>query len=225
MKHSAFPKNSPDHQNKKLQKNKGLGKLNAVKITMLCGFILTFLPLKFAVGDEPVSNLKQIDYLLMTAFDSLDIAGPVDAFSFGAIPKGETGYLQNSLIHFWNADGKKKTQDGIAELHVEQFKVDIVYVSDFSWLPWQADSLKRHVHVYLSGWYKTQKDRVPIPFSIKRENQDKIADAQRIKLESSSYIFSRGHLQTNGFWTKVAEPALVVATAATMVYLFFTVRS
>jgi len=118
-----------------------------------------------------------------------------------------------------------KMQHGIRELHVEQFKVDIVYVSDFSWLPWQADSLKRNIHLYLTGWYKTQKDSLARPFTIIRKNQDEIADAQRIKLESSSYLFSRGHQQSKGFWTKIVEPAMVLVTAATMVYLFFTVRS
>ncbi len=173
-----------------------------------------------------MSNIKVIDRLLLVSFDSLEIEKPVDHFSFGALQGQQRGYLQNYLVHYFNPEAQiGNLKNGTAELHVEQFETDIVYVPRFSLLPWRSDSLQRHVHISLTGWVKSSGTDPLVAINFTRSFMDKIISGEREKAEKSNYLFSRGRLQDQGVWSKVTEPLLVVSAVAGMVYLFFTVRS
>jgi len=223
--HWIFVNYLNSNNNKELQKNKGLGKFKTVKIIILCSIALIFAPIKTVHGGEDVPNIKVVERLLEASLDSLDLSKSVESFSFGPVQVQQRGYLQNYLAHYFSHGYLDSSALGIKEFHVEQFAIGIVYVSDFAVLPWQVDSLLRVVRLSYSGWYVLKKSGSVIPFSDSRQIKGFIADGQREKLETSPYAFCRGTLRNTSIWSKVAEPVLLVTTVATLVYLFFTVRS
>ena len=81
-------------------------------------------------------------------------------------------------------------------------------------------------NVLLSGNYSVTLNgiiKVSEPFSF--NNPDTIYYDQIDKLESQNFSFTRGDKPAEPFFSSILEPVLALGTAATIIYLFFTIRS
>jgi hypothetical protein len=190
---------------------------------------LFFIPfLIFASENE--SNLVWIENNLDSIFDSLEIAPYSNLehaeLEFGKISGEKFGFLKSQLIRYLDVHGlDDKAADSVL-IRIEQFNIDIVYQQYASGFLGMGSEIVRKNTILLKGWLeKKAAPSVIRSLNVEKTFDQKLATDNTAQLEESPYSFTRGRMIELSLWKNVVEPVMVSVSVATLVYLFFSVRS
>jgi hypothetical protein len=182
-------------------------------------------------ASEDSGNQVWIEKNLITVFDSLGInnitVSDTVNLDFGVVEGEQKGFLKNLLIHYLehyvvstNPNSDKTT------IRIEQFETGIVYEQNSKgFLGLETETIREN-KISISGWIENIDDKkIQKSIILNKIFTDTLETGNITNLENSPYSFTKGIMNKHSLWTKIVEPVLVVSSVATIVYLFFTVRS
>lgn len=111
-------------------------------------------------------------------------------------------------------------------LTINQFTTSIKYSKPFEKSFLGKNFITRRIETELRGqFYSARTEEVKKAIDKKAQYTDEIPYRSIAEIENSNYGFTRGKREDYSFWEKIYEPALVIASVAVVVYLFFTQRT
>jgi hypothetical protein len=111
-------------------------------------------------------------------------------------------------------------------LTISQFTTSIEYSKPFEKSFLGKNYVNRRIETDLRGqFYSARTNEVKKIIDKKSQYNDDIPYSLISDVEYSNYKFSKGNREDYSFWDKIYEPVLVIASVATVVYLFFTQRT
>ena len=205
-------------------------------------FISIFLLLQiFIVGNisaAEISNIDAIDSLVITSiadqFESLrKEKNDSMAIDMSDLEGEKRNYLnilignlaiEKSFKVFRNYNPSSSFQGLV--LAINQFTTKIEYSKPFEKSFLGKNYVNRRIETDLRGQiYSAKTKEVKKVIDNKSQYQDDIPYRLIPDVENSNYEFSKGNREDYSFWEKIYEPVLVIASVATVVYLFFTQRT
>ena len=188
----------------------------------------------FAAGSfesTPRGNLERLEECAATVADSiLSTVGARDSLCLAIVPHDAAWLLERALVERASARGVSVQRCEAADarrLDVAIASIGVVYsVTD-------DDAIERRAALSISA-------SAPAPiteagrgaalrtFRVEAELVDTLAHPDTAGLAIASYPFTVGTMpaaDSGGFWSKIVEPAVVLAAAAIVAILLFTVRS
>jgi hypothetical protein len=163
--------------------------------------------------DSAFSSMADVSTLRISLNAEL-IEGERKIFLFNNL----VGYLdnQNQSVHLDSSD---------ITLVVDRFDIDITYLEKSLRLLGLNRTIQRQVEVTLNGHIHDHiSKRAGLPFSYSSMWDDRISSDKIVHVENSPYNLFRGRLVKAIYWTKYIEPAVVIVSVATLIYIFFSVR-
>jgi len=141
--------------------------------------------------------------------------------------KQERAFLRSGWIHFWTGPTTGKVQDSSRyRMMIEAFDPAVFYTEKTFRLFGWSRQLDRFVTFHFKGWIENSSSgRVKTAFDIRRKFRDTVDSGSIDRLEQGPFRFCKGVYQTRSVWTNYIEPALMLISVSTIVYLFFSVRS
>ncbi len=205
-------------------------------------FLIVFLVFQVIVNGKSysreISNISVIDSLVVSSIqEEFETIHGEDADSL-AIDVSElewerSNYLkilvgnlatEKSFKVFRNYNPTSSFQ-GLA-LTINQFKISIKYSKPFEKSFFGKNFTTRRIETELRGqFYLARTEEVKKAINKKAQYTDEIPYRSIADIENSNYHFARGKREDYSFWEKIYEPALVIASVAVVVYLFFTQRT
>lgn len=180
-------------------------------------------------GQEPPLNRDKVaadikKMLSGLSFDTMDSMGVT--IQFGKVDGEKRGFINQLLLEYLTKQSRWSVgaeNGGI--LHLEQFDSRIVYAqSPSGWLGWQGKLQRRH-QLFLQGFLENENGNILKTWNFDTVLTDTIPENIVQRLENDPYLFTKGSYSEPGSWKKVIEPVMVTAALATLVFLFFTIRS
>ena len=204
--------------------------------------IIVFLVFQVIVGGKSysreINNISVIDSLVVSSIlEEFETIHSEDADSL-AIDVSElewerSNYLkilvgnfatEKSFKVFRNYNPTSSFQGLV--LAINRFTTSIKYSKPFEKSFLGKNFTTRRIETGLRGqFYSARTEEVKKAIDKKAQYTDEIPYGSIAEIENSSYSFTRGKRDDYSFWEKIYEPALVIASVAIVVYLFFTQRT
>lgn len=214
------------HSDKKLHRNRIRGNLNIVYLLII---IVLLLPWSAYAG-QPDDNVDMLEQTLLQAIDSvcaplnLDSSGV--SLTLGAVRGEKSGFLNRMFRSYLSRKNILVDRpDAAYECFIEQFEADFVYRQKTASLFGLSDTFERQLDIQLVGWIRETDGEMVRFIEIKKSSKDRIREADITALEDGPYRFLQGRIVDNSLWTRAVEPAMVIISVSTVVYLFFIMRS
>jgi len=183
------------------------------------------------VQGQTLSNHELVEGLTESIFDSvfsgLPDAGKLHISLDAELVEGERKiFLFNSLVRFLDKHNQSVQLDSSdLILVVDRFHIDIAYLEKSLRLLGLNRTIERRVQVTLNGYLRDHMlNRAGRPFTYSTMWDDRISSDRIAEIEKSPYNLFRGRLVKAIYWTKYIEPAVVIVSVATLIYVFFSVR-
>lgn len=185
------------------------------------------LPLKNVTGQQYQTNHYIVENQLVSFFDSLlnvyEFNSGSIAFETGAVFDERSGFIEDVFYRYCTTHNiSVRTDSAKTIFHIEQFSVEINYKEDGLGLFLSQQLFTRNVALSMRGWLKTELVR---PFDLSKLHVDQIDEKIKNQSSQSAYFFLRGKVTEASGWSKYYEPAIVLISVATAIYLLFTLRS
>jgi len=183
-------------------------------------------------ASENTANQAFIENNLFVTFDSLNIKslGVSDTVNldFGVVQGEQKGFIKNLLIRYM--DQAVISSDGHANkstIRIEQFETTIVYEQNSSGFLGLETETVRQNNISISGWIEdfNHNKRTQKSITFNKTFTDTLETGNIENLESSPYSFTKGFMKEQTIWTEIVEPVFLFTSVATVIYLFFSVRS
>jgi len=205
-------------------------------------FLIVFFVFQFLVHDqcysETINNISIIDSLVV-----FTIIGQIDAIrsenvdsiaiDVSELERERSNYLkiaignlaaEKSFIVFRNYNPTSSFQGLV--ITINQFNIDIEYSKPFEKSLFGKNYVTRHINTEMKGqFYSARTHEIKFIIDNKTTYTDDVPYEIISDIENSTYEFAKGKREDYSFWEKIYEPALVIASVAVVVYLFFTQRT
>ena len=194
-------------------------------------FVLIFADIGLLLSAENnLSNLNIIEKELQNALDSTLQAviqgGEELELVFNDISDEKKAFLKTFFIDYLTKKEVTVRIDSAAlNLEIEQFDVKIVYNETSAKVWGISDVFDREIVIILKGVIEDQKNNKLHSLSVDKISADKISSKNIKNIENSPYSFTRGRLLKKSSWTNFVEPVVVSISAATIILLFFILRT
>jgi len=180
-----------------------------------------------AYGQLPSTNQEFVENQIYSIFDSLLSASSVSSqeirFETGNISAGKDIFLQSVFYRVCTDRSLPvKTDSAKTVFFVERFDLFIVYDEKMPNMMGFGGGYTRRIDLLLGGWLKEHRI---YPFSVHLVHGDTINENMYAESTNSPYPFLRGKIDESTNWTKYLEPAVVILSAAALIYLLFTLRT
>ncbi|HGY56988.1 MAG TPA: hypothetical protein ENK44_14870 [Caldithrix abyssi] len=193
--------------------------------TALWGIVC--LLLRQGYGQIPPTNQEIVEKRIYSVFDSLLRVSSQSArqisFEAGTIPPENNVFLQSV---FYRACEKNDWQVNVdsaqTRLIVENFDVEVAFNETTPNILGFGGEYLRRIDVQLNGWIRQKQIN---PFTVQYLYQDSVNEQLYEESLKSRYRFLRGRLNASSGWTIYLEPAVVILSAVTLIYLFFIMRT
>jgi hypothetical protein len=198
---------------------------------MVIAVILLFGLCLSSPGQNMLSNLQFLEKEITATLDSLEYfrMHPRDSISIelDALQGDSYAVLNGILVRYCKDRGYEVRLDSaVRQIRIRAFAADFRYYESPARLLGFNRAIKREVRFNLTGWIEDHAlQRIAQSINIDRIAQDEIRANDVPELEESPYSSTRGTWETRSVWTRYLEPAAVILSASTIIYLFFSMRS
>jgi len=181
-------------------------------------------------AESPVRNGELVEATVLHLFEPvLGVINTQDSgvtLQFGTVKGERRGFLNQLLIGYLTEKGVRVNRsDAAYVLNIEQFESDFVYKQESTTLLGMSDTYERRLSLYLSGWLSRSEGEILHFIEQDTSLLDRIRESEISEVEADPYLFLKGRrIETSG-WARVIEPALLIFSVSTVVYLFFIMRS
>ena len=181
-------------------------------------------------AEDNLSNLNVIEKELQNALDStlqtVIQNGDELEIVFNKISDEKGAFLKTFFIDYLTKNEVTVRIDSAAlRLEIEQFDVNIVYNETSAKMWGTSDVFDRQIVIKLKGVIDDQKSNQFRSLNVDKKFTDKISSKNMKAIENSPYSFTAGRLLKKSSWTNFVEPVVVSISAATIILLFFILRT
>lgn len=194
-------------------------------------FYLSLLLGVLTVQGQTSTNQELVERLTESLFDSAfsslaDVSNLRISLNAELIEGERKIFLFNNLVRYLDKHNQSVHLDSSdITLVVDRFDIDITYLEKSTRLLGLNRTIQRQVEVTLNGHIHDHiPNRAGRPFSYSSMWDDRIGSDKIVHVENSPYNLFRGRLVKAIYWTKYIEPAVVIVSVATLIYIFFSVR-
>jgi hypothetical protein len=181
-------------------------------------------------AETPFSNSELVSSAVLHLFEP--VVGKIDGqdtgvrLQYGAVKGERRGFLNQLLIGYFTEKGVSVNRsDAAYELNIEHFIPEFVYKQENSALLGLSDTYQRTLSLRFKGWLSAAEGEVLYVMQEDTNLTDRIRETEISMLEADPYMFLKGKKVETSGWARMIEPALVVLSVSTIVYLFFIMRS
>jgi hypothetical protein len=181
-------------------------------------------------AEHPEGNQLLLERTLLEKLDSALVSVPFDTngirITIGSVQGEKRGFLNQVIRKYLSKrDVRVDNRDAAYEWIIEQFETDVVYKQKVGSLFGFSDTFERKLGIKLVGWINTSDGEMIRYLNIAHTKKDRIKDSDISEVEHGPYRFLKGKMIDSSLWTRAIEPAMVIISVSTVVYLFFTMRS
>jgi len=193
-------------------------------------FIISFLILCSGVSGQVQTNQELAELQTRELLDSIYNKLPDDFTNIGfdvkLIKNEERSFLINNFVKYFSEEGKSVSLDtSDIKISFENFKFETIYLEKSLNLVGFDRNLQRNIRLSTSGHIKNNMTGSLInPFYFERTFEDSINTDMLEMVERSPYFFLKGKIAGTISWTKYVEPAVILVSVSSLIYLFFTMR-
>jgi len=145
---------------------------------------------------------------------------------FNHISDEKISFLNTFFIKYFSKKGLIVKKDSAKyKIKIEQFAINITYKKSSASLWGINDKAQRNVSVKMTGWIEENINNKYIPFNVDRTVVDEMNINSIKEVENSPYSFTTGRVFKEPSWKNYVEPFVVSVTAATVILLFFILRT
>ena len=189
--------------------------------------LLLFVLFGILQAQKNSTNLSIADQMYRQLLDSLVSEIREPQFKAQHLASVDKLFLRSGWIQFWTKAKEDAVQDTTKYVFVaERFGFDVFYKEESARLLGFNNKLLRQAEFSLQGWLEySQSGKVYKNFSVHKIQCDTVDSRILAKIEKSPFSFTKGTMKTKSVWMRYIEPALVLVTVSTIIYLFFSVRT
>ena len=180
--------------------------------------------------EKNISNQAVIENGLQSTLDSTIRStfekGDDLIIHFNHVSDEKISFLNTFFINYFSKKGMIVKNDSAKyKIEIEQFAINITYKESSASLWGVNDKAQRNVSVKMTGWIEENINNKYIPFYVDKTVVDEMNINSIKDIENSPYSFTTGQVFKKSSWTNYVEPFVVSVTAATVILLFFVLRT
>ena len=201
------------------------------KINNIVSLIFLFIGFTSINAQEKnISNQAVIENGLQSTLDSTIRStfkkGDDLIIHFNHVSDEKISFLNTFFIKYFSKKGLIVKKDSANyKLEIEQFSINITYKESSASLWGTGDNAQRNVSIKMTGWIEENINKKYIPFNVDRIVKDEMSIHNIREIETSPYTFTTGQVFKKSSWANYVEPFVVSVTAATVILLFFVLRT
>jgi hypothetical protein len=193
-------------------------------VLLLSGFVSLF------GVDNNLRNQFVIEQGLQTkldsTFSSLLRSKREINIAYKNISDEKIAFLKTFFVDYFDKRGVVvRIDSALFRINVEQFDVNIVYTKSSASLWGVSEKINRKVSVILKGLVENRMDNRYIPLNINMVYADVVNVMDLDFIENSPYTFTKGVSVNKSSWKNFIEPVVVSVSVATVIFLFFVLRT
>ncbi len=202
-----------------------------IKINDIVSLIFLFIGLNLLIAEENIiSNQIIIENELKSTLDSTIgstfLKGEDLIIKYNHLSDEKIAFLKTLFIKHFTSKGLIVRRDSAKyKIEIEQFETNIVYKNITGSVWGVGDMAERNVSIKLDGWIEKYINNMYVPFRVDRRIIDEIKFSNIQGIEKSPYSFTTGRMLKKTSWISYIEPIVVSISAATVIILFFVLRT